>query len=133
MICLAASSTVAVDAVHAEPYCSGAPPVLEVETQLNVLGHLRRRPFASKPVGSLSGMVAASESAGAELSESAESDESAEARTPRREEASGEEVEARERRASSPERRASSPRASSAASRADAARTGSGRAREDAC
>jgi len=44
-----ASLTVAVAAVHAVAYCSGAPPMDDVETQLNVAGHLRRRLLASSP------------------------------------------------------------------------------------
>ena len=54
-ICAIASSRFFTGAVHAVAYCSGAPPVEDVDTQLYVAGHLRslgRAPAGSRPVGS---------------------------------------------------------------------------------
>jgi hypothetical protein len=69
LIWFTASVNVAVGAVHAVANCSGAPPMLLVLTQLNVAGHRRRRPRASSPVGSLSGIVAANARPGSEADE----------------------------------------------------------------
>ena len=56
----------------------------EVETQLKLEGHRRRRPLASRPVGSLSGIVAAEDEDGDVADDSATEDARSAAATSRR-------------------------------------------------